>query len=263
MSSAANIKVISQSQSDAGVSSSLPLPQSTRMPLPKMDPKQQHISLPNPAMQYQRAAKRQPALSSSSASSGPTDLLRGTAFKNQLLQQKTSMYSNRGPTSTERSDGTCSAYSSPRVPKKELSRSKDTLDLRNSSVTQKALRDLQFRRNTNRNWTFGTCRLSNVDNAREGDALQKLSADVQSGHRSGRLLYPKGSNGNEMSRRSSTGQEHFQRHVSNVSNQGLMTSDRDTLGNKSKDSYLASNVKRRGSEPAKITMAAVAPFRFR
>ncbi|XP_037831343.1 neuron navigator 1 isoform X4 [Kryptolebias marmoratus] len=262
MSSAANIKVISQSQSDADVSSSLPLPRNM-MPLPKTDPKQQYSGLPNPAVPYQHAAKRHPAYSSSSASSGPADLLRGRALKNQLLQQKTSTYSNRGPAATERSDGTCSAYSSPQIPKRDFLRSKDTLDLRNSAVTQKALRDLQFRRNTNRNWTFGKSRLSNVDNAQEGDALQKLSADVQSGHRRGRLPYIKGPNGNEISRLSSAGQEHFQKQARNVSNRDLTASDREMLSNKSKDSYQTFNMKRRGSEPAKITMAAVAPFRFR
>lgn len=261
MSSAANIKVISQSQSDAGVSTSLPLPR-RMMPLPKMDPKQQYGGLPGPAVQFQHAAKRHPASSSPSASSGP-DLLRGRALKNQLLQQKMSMYSNRGPAATERRDGTCSAYSSPQMPKRDISRSKDTLDLCNSTATQKALRDLQVRRNTNQNWTFGKCRLSNVDNAQEGDAFQKLSADVQSGHRGGRLLYTKGPNGNETSRLSSAGLEPFQKQVRNISNQDLTTSEGKMLGKKLKDPYRTFNMKRRGSEPAKMTMAAVAPFRLR
>ncbi|XP_041836631.1 neuron navigator 1 isoform X2 [Melanotaenia boesemani] len=262
MSTRADIKVMSQSQSDANVSSSLSLPRST-MPLPKMDPKQQYSSLPSPTVKYQHYAKRQPVYPSSSASSGPADLLRGAALKNHLLHQKTSMYSHRGPASTERTDGTCSAYSSPQIPKREVPRSKDTLDLRNSALTQKALRDLQLRRNTNKNWTFGKYRLRNVDNVQEGNTLRRLSANTQSAHGRGRLLYTKGTNGNETSGVSSAGLENFQKEFRNVSTQGLGDSLEDRLGNKSKSPYQTINMARRGSAPGKINMAAVAPFRFR
>lgn len=254
-----NIKVIPQSQSDAVVSSSLPLPRSM-MPLSKMDPKQQYRGLPNPAVQYQHAAKRQPSYSSSSVSSGPAELLRGAALKNHLLQQKGSMYSHRSPAATERTDGTCSAYSSPQIPKREVRRSKDTLDLRTSTLTQKALRDLQLRRNTNKNWTFGKYRLRNVDNAEEDDTLCRLSASVQFGQGRGRLLYTKGTNGNELS---SAGMGNFQKEMRNISNQDLAASEGEASSNKSKSSYQTFNMARRGSEPGKVNMATVAPFRFR
>ncbi|KAM4587965.1 neuron navigator 1 isoform 4-T4 [Odontesthes bonariensis] len=254
MSRAANIKAISQSQSDASVSSSLPLSRGM-IPLSKMDPKQQHSGLPSPTVQYQHSTKRQPAYSSLSASSGPADLLRGAALKNHLLQQKTSMYS-RGPAATKRTDGTCSAHSSPQIPKREAPRSKDTLDLRSSTLTQKALRDLHLRRHTNKNWTFGKYRLRSVDNAQEDDASRQLPANVQS---RGRLLYTKGANGNE----TPSGLENFKKEVRNISNQDPEASDGLMFSNKSKCSHQTVNMARRRSEPGGVNMAAVAPFRFR
>ncbi|XP_054866617.1 neuron navigator 1 isoform X2 [Amphiprion ocellaris] len=262
MSGGANIKVISQSQSDAGVSSSLPLPRSM-MPLSKMDPKQQYSAHPNPTVQYQHPAKPRPSYSSSSASSGPAELLRGTAFKNHLLQQKTSMFSHRSPAVTERTDGTCSAYSSPQVPKRQVPRSKDTLDLNNSMLTQKALRDLQLRRNTNKNWTFGKYRVRNMDNVQEGEAIHRLSANVQSGHGRGRLLHTKAANGNDVPGVSSAGVENFTKEMRRFSDHALAASEGEVFSNKLKPSNQAFNMPRRGSEPGKISMAAVAPFRFR
>ncbi|XP_061582833.1 neuron navigator 1 isoform X4 [Cololabis saira] len=262
MNSGANIKVMSQSQSGTGVSSSLPLPQSM-MPLPKMDPKRQYGGLNNTAVQNQQAARRQAAYYSSSASSGSSELLRGSALKNHLLQQKTAVYSHRGPAATERNDGTCSAYSSPQMAKREAPRSKDTLDLRNNLLTHKALRDLQFRKNTNKNWTFGKYRLRNVDNEHEGDALPRLSANVQSGQGRGRLLFTKGANGNETSGESSAGVENFQKDVRNALNPDPGASVGEMLSNKSKSPYHTFNMARRASEPERVNMAAVAPFRFR
>ncbi|KAK5933605.1 hypothetical protein CgunFtcFv8_014070 [Champsocephalus gunnari] len=263
MSGGLNIKVISQSQSDTGVSSSLPLPRSM-MPLSKMDPKQQFSNPSNPTMQYQRAAKRQASYSSSSVSSGPADLLRGAALKNHLLQQTACMYSHRSPAATERTDGTCSAYSSPQIPKRQIRRSKDTLDLRASTLNQKALRELQLRRTTNKNWTFGKYRLRSVDNAAEEDSLCRLSANVQSSHGRGRLFHPKGANGNDLSGVSSAGMGNIQKEVRNISHQHLGAADRHvSCCNKPKSSPHTSNRPRRGSEPGTVNMAAVAPFRFR
>lgn len=262
MSGGVNIKVISQSQSDAGVSSSLPLPRSM-MPLSKMDTKQQYTGLPNPTVQYQHAAKRKPSYPSSSASSGPAELLRGAALKNHLLQQKAGMFPHRSPAATERTDGTCSAYSSPQIPKREAPRSKDTLDLRGSTLTHKALRDLQLRRTTNKNWTFGKYRVSNVDNAADVDALCRLSANVQAGNGRGRLFYAKGANGNEIPGVFAAGMGNIQKDVRNISNQDPRVSKGEVSSNKSKSSPHPFNMPRRGSEPGKINMAAVAPFRFR
>ncbi|KAL7408156.1 hypothetical protein ABVT39_019029 [Epinephelus coioides] len=262
MSGGVNIKVISQTHSDAGVSSTLPLPRSM-MPLSKMDPKQQYSSPPNPTLQYHHAAKRRPSYSSSSVSSGPAELLRGAALKNHLLQQKAGMYSHRGPAATERTDGTCSAYSSPQIPKREVRRSKDTLDLRASTMTQKALRDLQLRRNTNKNWTFGKYRMRSVDNEDEDDALCRLSANVHLSQGRGRLLYNKGANGNEVPGVSSAGMGNIQKETRNISNQHLGAPERDASGNKSKSPQPTFNMPRRMSEPGRVNMATVAPFRFR
>lgn len=262
MSSGLNVKVISQSQSDAGVSSSLPLPRSM-MPLSKMDPKQQYSGLPNPTVQYQHGTKRRPSFSSSSVSTDPAEMLRGAALKNHLLQQKTGMYSHRSPAATERTDGTCSAYSSPQISKREVPRSKDTLDLRTSTLTHKALRDLQLKRTTNKNWTFGKYRLRTVDNAVEDNGLCRLPANVQVGHGRGRLLYTKGANGNEISGLCSSGTGNIQKEMRNISNQDLQASEGEVSSNKSKTSHQTFNMPRRGSEPGKVNMATVAPFRFR
>lgn len=248
MSAGMNIKAISQSQSNAGVSSGLPLPRSMT-PLPKMDAKQQYGGLPNPTVHYQDPAKTRPSYSSSSVFSGPAELLRGAALKNHLLQQKAGLYSHR------RTDGTSSAYSSPQIPKREVPRSKDTLDLRTSMMAHKSLRDLQLRRTTNKNWTFGKCRLRLVDNAAEEDALCRLSANVRQGLGRGHL-YTKGSNGNEVSGASST-----QKEARNVPDQDPRSSSREASSNKPKPSHHTFNVARRASEPG--NMAAVAPFRFR
>ncbi|XP_039654726.1 neuron navigator 1 isoform X15 [Perca fluviatilis] len=261
MSGGVNIKVISPSQSDAGVISSLPLPRSM-MPLSKMDPKQ-HSGTPNPTLQYQHAPKRRPSYSPSSVSSGPAELLRGTALKNHLLQHKVGMNSHRSPAATERTDGTCSAYSSPQIPKREVRRSKDTLDLRASTLNQKALRDLQLRRTTNKNWTFGKYRLKSVDNAHEDATFGRLSADVQSGHGRGRLFYTEGANGNEISGVPLAGMGNTQKKARNLSNQHLGASERDVSNNKSKSSHHTFNMRHKGSEPGKVYLATVAPFRFR
>ncbi|XP_034388701.1 neuron navigator 1 [Cyclopterus lumpus] len=264
MSGGVNIKVISQSQSDAGVGSSLPLPRSM-MPLSKVGAKHQYGGTPSPTGQHQHAARRQPSSSSSSSSVSPgaAELLRGAAFKNHLLQQKAGTYSHRSPAATQRTDGTCSAYSSPQIPKREVRRSKDTLDLRASTLNQTALRELHLRRTTNKNWTFGKYRLKSVDNAAEGDALCRLSVDVQQGHGRGRLFYTKGANGNELPGVSSSGMANVQKEVRNISYQHLGASERGVSGGKSKSSHDAFNMPRRGSEPGKVNMAAVAPFRFR
>lgn len=226
----------------------------------KMDPKQ-HSGLPNPTVQYQHVTKGRLSYSSLSVSSGSAELLRGTALKNHLLQHKAGMYSHRSPAATARSDGTCSAFSSPQIPKKEVLRSKDTLDLRTSTLTQKALRDLQLRRNANKNWTFGKYRLRSVDNA-DQDAACRLSANVHQGQGRGRLLYNKGANGNEISALSSGGVVTFQKDMRHLHNQEMGESEVGVSSEKSK-SYQTFNMPRRGSEPRRVTMAAVAPFRFR
>ncbi|TNN76411.1 hypothetical protein EYF80_013276 [Liparis tanakae] len=252
MSGGVNIKAISQSRSDAGGGSSLPLPRSM-MPLSKVGPKaQQYGGTPSPTGQNQHVAGRQP-----SSSPSTVELLRGAALKNHLLQQKGGAHSPRSPAATERTDGTRSAYSSPQIPKREARRSKDMLDLRASTLNQTALRDLHLR-TANKNWTFGKYRLKSVDNAAEGDAL---CADVQQGLGRGRVSHAKGANGNEPPGVSTSGMADVQKEVGNISNQHLGASERGVVSGKSKSSHDTFNMKRRGSEPGQVN--AVAPFRFR
>ncbi|KAM3621132.1 uncharacterized protein V6R79_006441 [Siganus canaliculatus] len=262
MSGGMNFKVMSQGRSDAVVSSSLPLPRSM-MTLQKMDPKQQYGALPNPTVQYHHTATRRPSYSSSTVSSGPAELLRGAALKNQLLQQKPGLHSHRSPAATERTNGTCSAYSSPQIPKREAPRSKDTLDLRASTLSAKTLKDLQLRRNTNKNWTFGKYRLSSVDNAAENDGVCRLPLNVHLGHGRGRLLCSKGANGNETPGLSPARMTNIQKEVRNVSSQDLRAVERELFTYRPKSPRLTFDTSCRGGEPGKINMAAVAPFRFR
>lgn len=256
MSAAWNVKVLSKSQSDDGVSSALPLPRSM-MPLPKAAPKLQHSSPSSTASLYQHSTKPRPSYSPSTICSSQ-EQARGSPVKNNRLQQRASLYSHR------RSDGTCSAYSSPQVPKREAPRSKDTLDLRANTLSHKALRDLQLRRNANQNWTFGRCRLRSVDNAGGGDALCPLSTNVQVGHGREHLLYAKGANGNEIPALSTARTANIQREVRTVSNLDRQVSNPvEVPRNKPKSPHRSINMQRRGSEPSKVNMAAVAPFRFR
>lgn len=233
------------------------------MPLSKMDSKQQYSNLPNLTAQHQQSTKRKPSYLLSSASRGTAELPTGTALKNHLLQQKAGIYSSRGPAVTEHSNGTCSAYSSPQIPKKEVPRSKDTLDLATSTLTHKALQDIQLRRTTNKNWTFGKYRLRSVDNAADADTLCGLPANIQSSHGRGRLLYTKAVNGNEISREFSSGTGNIQREGRKISHNDLLLSDKDVTISKSKFSHHTINMRRRASESEKVNMAAVAPFRFR
>lgn len=248
-----NLEVTSQNPSDAGVGSGLPLPRS-RIPLSKMEPNQ-HGGPRGPSAPYQQATGGRlpyPSLTVSSASAEL--LLRGASLKKHLLQQqKATLSPHRSPAATARTDGTCSAYSSPQVPRRDTLRSKDTLDLRTSALTQKALRDLQLRRNVNQNWTFGKYRVRSVDNA-DHNAAGRLSAHVQQGPGRGRLPCNKGANGNEIPGLPSGGGGDFLKDTRNLSNRGL-ASDVEVSGS----FYPVSNTPHRG----RVNMAAVAPFRFR
>ncbi|XP_019713386.1 LOW QUALITY PROTEIN: neuron navigator 1-like [Hippocampus comes] len=190
------------------------------MPLSKADPKMPYGGLPNPTTHFQHSTRRLPSRSSGSSEL----LLRGSSLRN-LLHQSSSVYSQRSPAAaTQRSDGTCSAYSSPRIPKREASRSKDTLDIHTG-----ALRDLQIRRNTNKNWTFGKYRQRNVDNAHSADeAAFSRKHHAKRGNRNVESLEGVGS---------------FQGDVRSISDQGRSTS--------------------KTKLPGRVNMAAVAPFRYR
>lgn len=255
MSAAWNVKVLSKSRSDDGVSSALPLPRSM-MPQPKAAPKPQHSGPSNTASLYQHSAKPRPAYNPSTVCSARELSQLGSPVKNNVLQQRAGLYSHR------RSDGTCSAYSSPQVPKKEAPRSKDTLDLRANTLSHKALRDLQLRRNANQNWTFGRCRLRSLDNGAGGDAPCSISTNMV-GHGRGHLVYPKGANGNEIPTMS-TRTANVQREVRTMSNLDRRLSNPvEAPMNKPKSSHRSLNMQRRGSEPSKVNMAAIAPYRFR
>lgn len=246
-----NTKVISKcpkNDTETDVGSNLSSSGGMRPP-PSIEPEQQYSELSNPTLQYHHATKTQ---ASHSASLGPAEVLCGTALKNHRLQQKTVPYYQR------RTDGTCLARSSPQTQRRKVPSSKDTLDLHTSSVTHKALIDLQVRRNTKQNWTFGKYRLMNVGNSAEDEAQCRLAANIQSHQRRGHL-FTKGANGNEMAGMSYSVQKAFR----NISNQGQQTSGREVSCFTTKAAHPTLNLPRRWSEPGRVNMAAIAPFRFR
>lgn len=246
-----NTKVISKSpknDAETDVGSNLSSPGGMRPP-PRVEPKQRYAEHSSPTLQNQHATKRQ---ASHSASLGPAEVFCGTALKNHLLQQKPGLYYQR------RTDGTCSAYSSPQTQRRKVPRSKDTLDLRTSTVTHKALIDLQVRSNAKQNWTFGKYRLMNVGNASEDKAQCGLAANMQSRQRREHLV-SKGANGNEMAGMHPSIQKAFR----NISSQGQQTSGGGVSCFTPKAAQPTFNMPRRMSEPGKVNMAAIAPFRFR
>lgn len=251
MSNGTNTKVISKypkNDTETDVGSNLSSSGGMRPP-PRVDPKQQYGERSNPTLQYQQATKTQP---SHSASFGPAEVLRGTALKNHLLQPKTGLYYQRS------THGTRSAYSSPQAQRRTFPCSKDTLDLRTSTVTHKALIDLQMRRNPKQKWTFGNYRLMNIGNATEDKAQCRLAANNQSRQRRGQL-FAKGANGNEIAGMSYSVQKAF-RHISN---QGQQTLEGEMSCFNTKAAHPTFNMPRRWSEPGKVNMAAVAPFSLR
>lgn len=247
-----NTKVISKcpkNDTETDVGSNLSSCGGVRPP-PRADPKQQqHGELSNPTGKYQNATKTQ---ASHSASLGPAEVLSGSPLKSHILQQQTGLYYHR------RSDGTRSAYSSPQTQRRKVPRSKDTLDLRTSTVTHKALIDLQVRRNTKQNWTFGKYRLMNEGHASEDEAQCQLAVHVQSRQRRAQLM-TKGANGNEMAGMSYSIQKAFR----NISNQGEPASGGEVSCFITKAAHPPFTMSRRWSEPGKVSMAAMAPFRFR
>ncbi|KAK7916438.1 hypothetical protein WMY93_012199 [Mugilogobius chulae] len=256
MSGGVNLKLMSQSQSDTGVRSTQPLPHST-LPKPTMDPGHQYRSLPHRPVHSTYSPARRSSYSQSSTSSGHPEQLQGGAFKSNFLPQKLGMYAKRSPAGTARTDGTCSAYSSPQIPKRETPRSKDTLDLRASTLTHKALRDLQFRRNVNKNWTFGKYRMRPT--TEESDVL----CNAQPGHAGGHLFSSKGANGNDISKVPQVTVDNIKKEAKNKFYQDLEAVQSEESSDKGRASYPTFNTTRRASEPGKINMATVAPFRFR
>ncbi|KAG9333816.1 hypothetical protein JZ751_010095 [Albula glossodonta] len=167
MSGGVNVKTAPRHQAGSGI----PVPRSM-IPSPKTEPKQPSSGLPRPASQIPLGTKVSYSSStSSSSSSSSRDLLRDTALRNQLLQQRTglplSQAQSKAPSRATggRLNGTRSAFSSPQVPRREEPRSKDTLDVHKGELSLESLREL--RRNGNKNCLLGLggsrARLDNTD----------------------------------------------------------------------------------------------------
>ncbi|KAL0978787.1 hypothetical protein UPYG_G00175180 [Umbra pygmaea] len=274
MSGGVNVKTMSQAQPGPGLVSGIPLPRSMTS-FPKLDPKHPGGSgLSNHTAHFQLSGKTPPSFYSSSISNV---LLKGAALKSHQPQQRGSIQPpvlpSRASHAPERGRGSQSAYSSPQVSKRQAPppRSKDSLDLCSSSsssaLSQKALRELNTRKNGNRTSASSGVHHSLDDNGDAQDALRKVSGgELHLGQSRGRLSYSRGGNGNLITAVLPTTK--MLQQAGNNSRFGLP--DRDMPTNKPRASHLGKggatstvSLPRQESEPPRVNMATVAPFRFR
>nr|XP_015197653.1 PREDICTED: neuron navigator 1 isoform X2 [Lepisosteus oculatus] len=141
MSGSVNLKIAPRTQQGSGI----PLPRSLITSSKPVDK--------NQGTGGTRQMKQLPVSAKGTTSS--KELLRGSTLRswerNQLLFQNTGMSracsSSKASYAFERDNGTRSAFSSPRISRKEAPRSKDTLDVNKSSLAFDAFRDQKQNRN--------------------------------------------------------------------------------------------------------------------
>ncbi|XP_036425569.1 uncharacterized protein LOC118807640 [Colossoma macropomum] len=168
MSAGVNVKPVSQNHSSSGI----PLPRSMST-FSKQNAKYSSSGLVGPPGQFQPGG-RMTSFASPTSSIAPIanskELLKEASSRLQYQQQKAA------PTraSLDRMIGSRSAYSSPQIPKRNMLRSKDTLDLQRGSLPHETLRELA--RNGNKNWRSGQAHFRSLDN---GDVQPPVSLQVQ------------------------------------------------------------------------------------
>ncbi|MBN3319161.1 NAV1 protein, partial [Atractosteus spatula] len=141
MSGSVNLKIAPRTQQGSGI----PLPRSLITSSKPVDK--------NQGTGGTRRTTQLPVSAKGTTSS--KELLRGSTLRswerNQLLFQNTGMSracsSSKASYASERDNGTRSAFSSPRISRKEAPRSKDTLDVNKSSLAFDAFRDQKQNRN--------------------------------------------------------------------------------------------------------------------
>lgn len=226
------IKPMLQDHSGSGI----PLPR-TMSTFPKQNSK--CTSLRSPA-QYQPGGRMASFSSSTPSNVNSKELLKEASSRIQYQVQRST------PLKTfNHMTGSRSAYSSPQVAKRDMPRSKDTLDLRRVPVSQDRFGDLA--RNGNKNWKTNLVQFKSLDNVDASSSPCVKMQGIQTGKARLRTA-----NGNLIWESSS-------RNGPGVNKQGIKFKNGSTEGDM--NSCKRTRPKTVGSESPR--MAAVAPFRFR
>ncbi|XP_037390979.1 neuron navigator 1 isoform X3 [Pygocentrus nattereri] len=254
MSAGLNVKPVSQNHSSSGI----PLPRNMST-FSKQNAKYSSSSLVCPPGQFQ-PGRRMTSFSSSTSSIAPItnskELLKEASSRLQYQQQKATPMR----ASLDRMISSRSANSSPQIPKRNMLRSKDTLDLQRGSLPHETLRELA--RNGNKNWRSGQAHFRGLDN---GDVQPpSRMQEFQTGRAKEGVPRLKTTNGNLIwgtsSGHQSGHQLAFNKQRSKFTNGGI--TEREIMSYKlSGQNTRAAVVNSGGSESPR--MAAVAPFRFR
>lgn len=161
-------------------------------------------------------------------------------------------------TSLNRTIGSRSAYSSPRVSKKDFPRSKDTLDLSKVPLSQESSVDILT--NGNKNWKTNHVHLSSLDNVRNVQSPSSVMQDIQTGKAKDGLPRLKTTNGNLIWGTSLGSQPTTIKPKNKVTTKRPAEKEGiycKTLHQKTRRNMLKS------ADHDSLRMAAVAPFRFR
>ncbi|KAF4078994.1 hypothetical protein AMELA_G00188040 [Ameiurus melas] len=232
----AGIKPVSQDHSGSGI----PLPRTTST-FSKQNTKCSSRSFLSSPAQYHPGGRMASFPSSPSSTANSKELLKEASSRIQLqLQRSTPL-----KTSFNHMTGSRSAYSSPQVPKRDMVRSKDTLDLRRVPVSQDRFEDLT--RNGNKNWKSNQVQVKSLDNADAPSSSCMMMQGVQTGKA---RLRP--ANGNLIWGSSAANRPGFNKQRIKFKN-----------GSTEKDMNSCKHTPQKtvGSESPR--MAAVAPFRFK
>lgn len=230
------IKPLSQDHSGSGI----PLPR-TMSTFSKQNPKFSSGNFLSSPAQYQPGGRTASLSPSTSSIGNSKELLKEASSRIQYQLQRSAPLK----TSFNHMTGSRSAYSSPRVPKRDTLRSKDTLDLRRVHATQDRFGDLT--KNGNKNWKTNQVQFKSLDNADASSSSRIIMQGRQMG--SARL---RTTNGNLIWGSSSGNRPDFNKQRIKFKNG---STERDLNSCKSTPQKTA------GSESPR--MAAVAPFRFR
>ncbi|XP_053492507.1 neuron navigator 1 isoform X2 [Ictalurus furcatus] len=232
----AGIKPVSQDHSGSGI----PLPR-TMSTFSKQNTKCSSKSFLSSPAQYQPGGRMASFPSSTSSTANSKELLKEASSRIQYqLQRSTPL-----KTSFNHMTGSRSAYSSPQVPKRDMVRSKDTLDLRRVPVSQDRFGDLT--RNGNKNWKSNQVQFKSLDNADAPSSSCMVIQGIQTGKA---RLRP--TNGNLIWGSSAGNRPGFNKQRIKFKN-----------GSTEKDMNSCKRTPQKtvGSESPR--MAAVAPFRFK
>lgn len=232
----AGIKPVSQDHSGSGI----PLPR-TMSTFSKQNTKCSSKSFLSSPAQYQPGGRMASFPSSTSSTANSKELLKEASSRIQYqLQRSTPL-----KTSFNHMTGSRSAYSSPQVPKRDMVRSKDTLDLRRVPVSQDRFGDLT--RNGNKNWKSNQVQFKSLDNADAPSSSCMVMQGIQTGKA---RLRP--TNGNLIWGSSAGNRPGFNKQRIKFKN-----------GSTEKDMNSCKRTPQKtvGSESPR--MAAVAPFRFK